>query len=49
MEVINIKTKDGDTTLAIYHENEKDCETDFSKTEDYGKIVDEINEQKMNF
>ena len=48
METINIKTKKGDITLAIYNDNEKDTSVDLSKTEDYGKIVDLVNEQKKN-
>ena len=48
MEVINIETKDGNIDLAIYDDHEKDLSEDLCKTEDYGKIVDEINEQKKN-
>ena len=48
METITVKTKNGETTLAIYSDNEKDILEDLSKTEDYGKIVDLVNEQKKN-
>ena len=48
METINIKAKDGDTIIAIYNDSEKDIKEDLSKTEDYGKIVDLVNEQKKN-
>ena len=34
--------------IAIYDDSEKDILEDFSKTEDYGKIVDLVNEQKKN-
>ena len=48
MEIINVKTKSGDTEIAIYDDSEKDYGQDLSKTEDYGKIVDLVNEQKKN-
>ena len=48
MEVINIETKDGNVDLAIYDDDEKDFIEDISKTLDYGKIVDLVNEQKKN-
>ncbi len=48
MEVIKVPTKDGESELAIYDDTEKDVSVDLCKTEDYGKLVDEINEQKKN-
>ena len=48
MEIKTIKTKNGEVELAIYDDNEKDIREDLSKTEDYGKIVDLVNEQKKN-
>ena len=48
MEIINVKTKNGNTNIAIYDDSEKDIFDDFSKTEDYGKLVDLVNEQKKN-
>ena len=48
METIIVKTKKGDVELAVYSDKEKDIVEDLSKTEDYGKIVDLVNEQKKN-
>ena len=48
METINVRTKKGEVEIAIYDDNEKDLEQDIDKTEDYGKIVDLVNEQKKN-
>ena len=48
METINVKTKCGDKEIAIYNDSEKDIQDDLSQTEDYGKIVDLVNEQKKN-
>ena len=48
METINVKTQKGEVEIAIYDDNEKDIHDDLSKTEDYGKIVDVVNEQKKN-
>ncbi len=48
METINVKTKCGDKEITIYNDSEKDIQDDLSQTEDYGKIVDLVNEQKKN-
>ncbi len=48
MEIIKVQTKSGEKEVAIYDDNEKDFGQDLSKTEDYGKIVDLVNEQKKN-
>lgn len=48
MEVVKIETKNGNVDLAIYDDHEKDYSEDLCKTEDYGKIVDLLNEQKKN-
>ena len=48
MEIIKVQTKNGEKEVAIYDDNEKDFGQDLSKTEDYGKIVDLVNEQKKN-
>ena len=46
MEVITVNSLNGESTLAIYDDSEKDLIDDLCKTEDYGKLVDEINEQE---
>ena len=48
METINVKTTKGEVEIAIYDDSEKDIHDDLSKTEDYGQIVDELNEQEKN-
>ena len=46
MEIIKVDSKDGEKDIAIYDDKEKDLIEDLCKTEDYGKIVDLVNEQK---
>ena len=48
MEIIKVDSKDGEKDIAIYDDKEKDLIEDLCKTEDYGKIVDLVNEQKKN-
>jgi len=48
MKIIKVNSKDGEKDVAIYDEKEKDVVEDLCKTEDYGKLVDLVNEQEEN-